>query len=47
MPTNAFAKAFAQHGTAEEHAVLAAVQRLITRPQAVVDIIAEAVHSVP
>lgn len=103
LPTNAFAKAFAQQGTADEHAVLAAVQRpiavqciqqavgnpgwndhpswylvaqqdrminpltqrfmadrmkanvhthdadhapLITRPQAVVDIIAEAVRSV-
>ena len=29
LPVNAFAKAFAQHGTAEEHAVLAAVQRPI------------------
>jgi hypothetical protein len=26
LPVNAFAKAFAQQGTAEEHAVLAAVQ---------------------
>ncbi|HWF69285.1 MAG TPA: alpha/beta hydrolase [Mycobacterium sp.] len=29
LPVNAFAKAFAQHGTAEQHAVLAAVQRPI------------------
>jgi pimeloyl-ACP methyl ester carboxylesterase len=29
LPVNAFGKAFAQHGTAEEHAVLAAVQRPI------------------
>jgi pimeloyl-ACP methyl ester carboxylesterase len=29
LPTNAFAAAFAQHATAEEHAVLAAVQRPI------------------
>jgi pimeloyl-ACP methyl ester carboxylesterase len=29
LPVNAFAKAFAQQGTAEEHAVLAAVQRPI------------------
>jgi pimeloyl-ACP methyl ester carboxylesterase len=32
LPVNAFAKAFAQHGTAEEHAVLAAVQRPIAVP---------------
>lgn len=29
LPTNAFGEAFAQHATAEEHAVLAAVQRPI------------------
>jgi pimeloyl-ACP methyl ester carboxylesterase len=29
LPVNAFAKAFAQHGTAEDHTVLAAVQRPI------------------
>ena len=32
LPDNAFAKAFAQQGTAEEHAVLAAVQRPIAVP---------------
>ena len=32
LPVNAFAKAFAQHGTAEQHAVLAAVHRPIAAP---------------
>ncbi len=32
LPVNAFAQAFAQQGTAEEHAVLAAVQRPIAVP---------------
>ena len=32
LPDNAFAKTFAQQGTAEEHAVLAAVQRPIAVP---------------
>jgi pimeloyl-ACP methyl ester carboxylesterase len=32
LPSNAFAAAFAQHATAEEHGVLAAVQRPIAAP---------------
>ncbi|SPM36130.1 Lysophospholipase, alpha-beta hydrolase superfamily, partial [Mycobacterium rhizamassiliense] len=32
LPTNAFGEAFAQHATAEEHALLAAVQRPIAAP---------------
>jgi pimeloyl-ACP methyl ester carboxylesterase len=32
LPTNAFADAFAQHATTEEHALLAAVQRPIATP---------------
>jgi pimeloyl-ACP methyl ester carboxylesterase len=32
LPVNAFGKAFAQQGTAEQHAVLAAVQRPIAAP---------------
>ncbi|MGB8386502.1 alpha/beta hydrolase, partial [Mycobacterium sp.] len=32
LPTNAFGAAFAQHATAEEHALLAAVQRPIAVP---------------
>jgi pimeloyl-ACP methyl ester carboxylesterase len=32
LPTNAFAAAFAQHATADDHAVLAAVQRPLAAP---------------